>query len=193
MDSLVVTLQSGLASLAAYLAAHVLLCLVPAFFIAGGLSALLPKSSITRYLGRCAEGHRLSGGRRGGQPAGRVLLHHRPAVRRHLQEGRRAGASHHLLFFAPAANILASDLYGRGARWRVRTGAVRAVAGVRRRHRHDHGVLFHRDDAAPSAQAVAFEDSGGISRTTVLFLAALVALLIGGTLKVASCSTATQL
>ena len=33
--------QTGLGSLAAYLAAHVLRCLLPAFFIAGALSALL--------------------------------------------------------------------------------------------------------------------------------------------------------
>ncbi len=42
MDGLITVMQSGLASLASYLAAHVLLCLVPAFFIAGGLSALVP-------------------------------------------------------------------------------------------------------------------------------------------------------
>lgn len=35
MDLLLTPLQSGIASLAAYLAAHVLLGLVPAFFIAG--------------------------------------------------------------------------------------------------------------------------------------------------------------
>ncbi len=44
-------LQSGLGNLAAYLAAHVLLCLLPAFFIAGGLTALVPKEAVTRYLG----------------------------------------------------------------------------------------------------------------------------------------------
>ncbi len=37
-----------------YLAAHVLLCLVPAFFIAGALTALMPKEAVTRYLGRPA-------------------------------------------------------------------------------------------------------------------------------------------
>ena len=47
-------LQSGISGLAAYLAAHVLLCLLPAFFIAGALVALLPKEAITRYLGRDA-------------------------------------------------------------------------------------------------------------------------------------------
>ena len=34
-------LQGGLGNLAAYLAAHVLLCLLPAFFIAGALTALI--------------------------------------------------------------------------------------------------------------------------------------------------------
>jgi uncharacterized membrane protein YraQ (UPF0718 family) len=43
--------QSGANSLASYLAAYVLLCLVPAFFIAGATSALVPKGIITRYLG----------------------------------------------------------------------------------------------------------------------------------------------
>ena len=47
-------LQAGLASLASYLAAHVLLYLVPAFFIAGSLAALVRKESVTRFLGRKA-------------------------------------------------------------------------------------------------------------------------------------------
>lgn len=47
-------LQSGFGGLGAYLAAHVLLCLLPAFFIAGALAALMPREAITRYLGRDA-------------------------------------------------------------------------------------------------------------------------------------------
>ncbi len=45
-------LQTGLGSLASYLAAHVLLCLLRAFFIAGALAALMPKEAITRFLGK---------------------------------------------------------------------------------------------------------------------------------------------
>ena len=45
-------LRGGLGNLAAYLAAHVLLCLLPAFFIAGAMAALIPKETITRFLGR---------------------------------------------------------------------------------------------------------------------------------------------
>lgn len=44
-------LWSGWTSLLDYLAAHVLLCLVPAFVIAGYVSAMIPKEVITRYLG----------------------------------------------------------------------------------------------------------------------------------------------
>ena len=44
-------LEAGWMSLLDYLAAHVILCLLPAFFIAGALSALVPKEAITRYLG----------------------------------------------------------------------------------------------------------------------------------------------
>jgi len=51
VDYIFVLLQSGWMSLLDYLAAHVLLCLVPAFFIAGALSALIPKEAVTRYLG----------------------------------------------------------------------------------------------------------------------------------------------
>ena len=47
-------LQTGLGSLVSFLAAHVLLCLLPAFFIAGALTALIPKEAITRYLGKDA-------------------------------------------------------------------------------------------------------------------------------------------
>ncbi|MDO8397813.1 MAG: permease [Bradyrhizobium sp.] len=45
-------LNGGAGSVASYLAAHVLLCLLPAFFIAGAMVALIPKASITRWLGR---------------------------------------------------------------------------------------------------------------------------------------------
>ena len=44
-------LWSGWTSLLDYLAAHVLLCLVPAFVIAGFMSTMVPKGIITRYLG----------------------------------------------------------------------------------------------------------------------------------------------
>jgi hypothetical protein len=44
-------LTGGLTAFVEYLTAHVLTCLIPAFFIAGAMNALLNKESITRYLG----------------------------------------------------------------------------------------------------------------------------------------------
>lgn len=42
---------AGIKAVIDYVSAHVLTCLVPAFFIAGAMSALLPKEKITQYLG----------------------------------------------------------------------------------------------------------------------------------------------
>ncbi len=44
-------LRGGLAALEDYILAHTLTCLVPAFFIAGAMSALFPKDKILKYLG----------------------------------------------------------------------------------------------------------------------------------------------
>jgi len=44
-------LSAGLTGLVNYLSAHVLLCLIPAFFIAGALSTLFKKEAVTKYLG----------------------------------------------------------------------------------------------------------------------------------------------
>ncbi|MFQ6125330.1 MAG: permease [Candidatus Heimdallarchaeota archaeon] len=43
--------MGGVYTLLDYLAAHVLLCLVPAFFIAGALNAFVDKESVTKYIG----------------------------------------------------------------------------------------------------------------------------------------------
>jgi uncharacterized membrane protein YraQ (UPF0718 family) len=45
------SLNAGLATLLEYLSAHVLTCLIPAFFIAGAISALLHKETVLKYFG----------------------------------------------------------------------------------------------------------------------------------------------
>ena len=44
-------LTSGIDTLVEYLTAHVLLCLVPAFFLSGAFNALIPTSTIFNYMG----------------------------------------------------------------------------------------------------------------------------------------------
>lgn len=55
MGYLSTLLWSGWTSLLDYLAAHVLLCLLPAFVIAGYMAAMIPKEAITRFLGPTAK------------------------------------------------------------------------------------------------------------------------------------------
>ena len=101
-------LQSGLGNLASYLAAHVLLCLLPAFFIAGALMALIPKEAVTRYLGREAS-------KVVSYPAallaGFVLAVCSctilPLFASIYKKGAGLGPALTFMFFAPASNILA--------------------------------------------------------------------------------------
>ena len=44
-------LTSGIDTLVEYLTAHVMLCLVPAFFLSGAFNALIPTSTIFKYMG----------------------------------------------------------------------------------------------------------------------------------------------
>ena len=54
---------------------------VPAFYIAGAMTALIPKESITRFLGRNAPKiYLVSCGCIGWLAAGGVFVHHRAAV-----------------------------------------------------------------------------------------------------------------
>jgi len=51
IDVVIDLIFAGLNGLIVYISAHVLLCLIPAFFIAGALSALFKKEAVTKYLG----------------------------------------------------------------------------------------------------------------------------------------------
>src|SRR5512147_1358341 len=101
-------LQGGLGNLASYLAAHVLLCLLPAFYIAGAMTALIPKETVTRFLGRNTP-------RFISYPAaalaGSLLAVCSctivPLFAGIYKKGAGIGPAITFLFFAPAANILA--------------------------------------------------------------------------------------
>jgi uncharacterized membrane protein YraQ (UPF0718 family) len=190
MDLLVLTLQSGSASLASYLAAHVLLCLVPAFFVAGALSALVPQSSVVRFLGPGAPKWVAYPAAAG---AGSLLAvcscTVQPLFAGIYKQGAGLGPAITFMFFAPAANILALSYTGvaLGAEFALARVALSLVFGVG--IGMIMAILFHRDDVARTAQAAAFSGGEGISRRTLVFLAVLVALLIGGTLKLAPLTT----
>src|SRR3989337_1240195 len=101
-------LYSGLGNLAAYLAAHVLLCLLPAFYIAGAMTALIPKETVTRFLGRTTPKYISYPA---SALAGSVLAVCSctivPLFAGIYKKGAGIGPAMTFLFFAPAANILA--------------------------------------------------------------------------------------
>lgn len=51
MPYLITLLKAGLLALLEYLSAHVLTCLVPAFFIAGGIAVFVSQASVMKYFG----------------------------------------------------------------------------------------------------------------------------------------------
>jgi len=187
-SSLLSLLQGGLGNLAAYLAAHVLLCLVPAFYIAGAMTALIPKESVTRFLGRTAPKHVSYPA---ATLAGSVLAVCSctivPLFAGIYKKGAGLGPAITFLFFAPAANILAL-VYTGGV-----IGADLAFARFFLSLAFGIGIglimalIFRRSDVAhdkATDDAFAGELQTSMHRAALAFLLVLVALLLFGTLKI---------
>jgi uncharacterized protein len=178
--------RGGLGSLASYLAAHVLLCLLPAFYIAGAMTALIPKETITRFLGRNTP-------RFISYPAaalaGSVLAVCSctivPLFAGIYKKGAGIGPAITFLFFAPAANILAL-IYTGGV-----IGLDLAIARLTLSLAFGIGIgmimalIFRHEDVEHDKAADAmFAAQGKMRRVNLIFLLLLVSLLLSGTLKV---------
>lgn len=179
-------LQGGLGNLAAYLAAHVLLCLVPAFFIAGAMTALIPKESVTRFLGRNAP---KSVSYPAAALAGSVLSVCSctivPLFAGIYRKGAGLGPAITFLFFAPAANILALIYTGGliGADLAFARLFLSLIFGIS--IGMIMALIFRRADAAHEEKAeTMFAGKATLKRASLAFLIILVALLLSGTLKV---------
>jgi uncharacterized membrane protein YraQ (UPF0718 family) len=193
VEWLVTMLQSGASSLASYLAAHVLLCLVPAFFIAGAMTALIPKEAITRYLGRDASkwvSYPMAAV--GGFVLAVCSCTILPLFAGIYRQGAGLGPAITFLFVGPAINILAVSYTG------VALGLDIAVARIILSAVFGIGIglimafIYRRDDhvraqARQNNQATtggAFGAGASIKRASLVFLLLLVAGLIVGTLAV---------
>lgn len=178
--------EGGAGNLAAYLAAHVLLCLVPAFYIAGAMTALIPKESVTRFLGRNAPKYVSYPA---AALAGSVLAVCSctivPLFAGIHKKGAGLGPAITFLFFAPAANILAL-VYTGGV-----IGPDLAFARLFLSLAFGIGIglimalIFRRSDQDhDQASDTMFAGKASMSRWALAFLLILVALLLAGTLKV---------
>ncbi len=185
-DLILRLVSGGLGNLAAYLAAHVLLCLLPAFYIAGAMTALIPKESVTRFLGRNAPKWIAYPG---AALAGSVLAVCSctivPLFAGIYRKGSGIGPAITFLFFAPAANILAL-VYTGGV-----IGPDLALARLVLALTFGIGIgmimalIFARQDAAHDRESEAmFAGQGRMRSAALAFLLVLVALLLAGTFKV---------
>jgi len=179
-------LQGGLGNLAAYLAAHVLLCLLPAFFIAGALTALVPKEAVTRYLGRTAPKYvSYPAAAVGGFVLAVCSCTIMPLFAGIHKRGAGLGPAITFLFVGPAINVLALAYTG------VALGMDIAVARVILAVVFGISIglimalMFRRDDARHDREtADAFAARARVNAGVWAFLLLLIAMLIAGTLQV---------
>ncbi len=195
VEFLATLLQTGLGSLAAYLAAHVLLCLLPAFFIAGALSALIPKEAITKYLGRDApKWISYPASALGGFVLAVCSCTIMPLFASIYKKGAGLGPAITFLFVGPAVNILAISFTG------VQIGMDIALARIALSIVFGIGIgllmawFFRADDAAAAEAARrnraanghrAFDGEARVPLRTWVFFGLLLGVLIAGTLQVA--------
>lgn len=178
-------LQGGAGSLASYLAAHVLLCLLPAFFIAGAMVALIPKASVTRWLGRQVPRHvSYPAAAAAGSLLAVCSCTIVPLFAGIYRKGAGIGPAVTFLFFAPAGNIMALAYTGSilGTEFALARLLLCLVFGI--------GIgllmawLFRADDADRDARTdTLFAEQARISAPALGVLLSLVALLLAGTLK----------
>jgi uncharacterized membrane protein YraQ (UPF0718 family) len=181
-------LQTGLGSLAAYLAAHVLLCLLPAFFIAGALSALIPKEAITKYLGRDApKWISYPASALGGFVLAVCSCTIMPLFASIYKKGAGLGPAITFLFVGPAINILAISFTG------VQIGMDIALARIILSIIFGMGIgllmarFFREDDEAHNKAANSgrpFAQGARVPGRTWVFFVLLLGVLIAGTLQV---------
>ena len=183
-------LQTGLGSLAAYLAAHVLLCLLPAFFIAGALAALIPKEAITKYLGRDApKWISYPASAVGGFVLAVCSCTIMPLFASIYKKGAGLGPAITFLFVGPAVNILAISFTG------VQIGMDIALARIILSIVFGVGIgmlmawFFRADDEVhnnTTSGSQALAQGAKMSGKTWIFFALLLGVLIAGTLQVGS-------
>jgi len=176
-------LLSGAGNLAAYLAAHVLLCLLPAFFVAGGLSALVPRETVTRYLGRDApKWVSYPAAALGGFVLAVCSCTIMPLFAGIHKKGAGLGPAITFLFVGPAVNILAIAYTGAAIGMDIAIARIvlSAVFGI------VIGLIMAAvfKDSQVAADNNLFDQKAQVKPAVWAFFGLLLAVLIVGTLQV---------
>ncbi len=183
LDYLLTLLESGWMSLLDYLAAHVILCLLPAFFIAGALSALVPKEAVTRYLGpKARKWISYPAAATGGFVLAVCSCTILPLFAGIWKRGAGLGPAITFLFVGPAINILAIAYTGAAIGMDIALARIllSIVFGI------GIGLLmsaFFRGEQTAGDEAL-FAAQTRVRPAIWLFFVLMVAMLIAGTLQV---------
>jgi uncharacterized protein len=176
-------LEAGWLSLLDYLAAHVILCLVPAFFIAGALSALIPQETITRFLGaRTSKWISYPAAAVGGFVLAVCSCTILPLFAGIWKRGAGLGPAITFLFVGPAVNILAIAYTGAAIGMDIAIARIvlSIVFGI------TIGLIMASlfKDAEPNKATALFGQNAQIKPAVWLFFGLMVLVLIAGTLQI---------
>jgi uncharacterized membrane protein YraQ (UPF0718 family) len=191
--TIMAALQAGLTTLLEYLSAHVLTCLIPAFFIAGGIAALLKTEMVLKYFGKdspkwlCYSVAATSGTILA--VCSCTIL---PMFAGIEKKGAGIGPATAFLFSGPAINLLAIVLTARVLG--LDLGIARAVAAVIMAviiglimaaifERSSKKCEIPSNNAPIKAVQAEPQESGRTERISVLFIALLIGVLLSATSK----------
>ncbi|MDD5195270.1 MAG: permease [Candidatus Omnitrophica bacterium] len=183
---------AGIKAVIEYASSHVLTCLVPAFFIAGAMSALLPKEKITQYLGQKVPKYKayplsIAAGLLLAVCSCTIL----PLFAGIKKKGAGIGPALAFLYTAPATNIMAILFTGSVLGWNFALARIilsvtfASLIGV------IISTIFKKEDMEEEKNATAAFVSAEVKDTKnlpffqkhrlILFFITLVAILIAGT------------
>jgi len=183
---------AGIKAVVEYVSAHVLTCLVPAFFIAGAMSALLPKDKIIQYLGQKVPKYKayplsIVAGLLLAVCSCTIL----PLFAGIKKKGAGIGPALAFLYTAPATNIMAILFTGSVLGWHFALARIILSISFASLIGMIIAAVFKKEDAeeeqqaAPAINAAASEDEKTLpflhKNRLVLFFAALIAILVVGT------------
>jgi uncharacterized protein len=187
--TIMAALQAGLSTLLEYLSAHVLTCLIPAFFIAGAIAALLKTEMVLKYFGAGAPKWLCySVAATSGTILAVCSCTILPMFAGIEKKGAGIGPATAFLFSGPAINLLAIVLTARVLG--LDLGIARAVAAVSMAVIIGliMAAIFERNRKCEISSQVAMEmtetqESGRTERISVLFLGLLIGVLLSATSK----------
>lgn len=186
MPTIMLVLQGGVQEILSYLSAHVVTCLVPAFFIAGAMAVLLTKGAVIKYFGAQAKkwvsyGVASVSGMLLAVCSCTVL----PLFAGIYNLGAGLGPAVTFLYSGPAINILAIALTGAAIGWQM--GIARGVGAVA--FSIIIGIimeiLFRKDESSriTDTDVLAEERTEKSPVFLVIFFGVMVAILIVSTSK----------